>query len=832
VVRERALIRTLLMLSCTLAIVALSMGPTGAITSGTKVRARDYPFMASIQHKLDGRFWAHYCGGTLISPRLVLTAAHCFGGWDDKGNLPQPGVDSRRVTFGQDAPLEGLRIAQIRKHPTLDVALVALAATTTQQYVPMMTKKVKKGTLARMLGYAGEQDCSGRDDAGNLCRPHELDSADVEVGKKCAPEECDDKYHLITQSLDSAQGLKEGDSGGPLLVDHDRRWQLAGVLVGQKGSRSQVVRTSAIAGWVGSYNPPPSSPLKILTTRLPTGTTEAAYSATLEANGGTLPYTWSVISGSLPSGLSLNDGQLVGTPHQFGSFSLTVQVADGNGNTATASLTLVIKSRLVINTQVLPSGVVGQPYDATLSAGHGVEPYAWSIVYGTLPPGLVLSSAGAISGSPTQAGLFDPTFQVVDAAGAAATSTLVVSICLHACHSSGVLDADFGNHGTVITSFGDNDSQAEALVSQPDGKVVAAGQAWQTSQYEDGDFALARYISGGSLDATFGSGGRVTTDFGGNDQIKALARQGDGKLVAAGIADRGGDQADADFALARYDPDGTLDPSFAGGKVVTEFGGSDGARALIIQPDGKIVAAGYGGSASKFAVVRYNPDGTLDPTFGSGGKVTTSFSSAVAGATALAIQPDGKLVAAGYNADDFALARYHPNGTLDQTFGSGGKVTSDFSSSRDSIFALIIQPDGKLAVAGMTQAMGSSVADFALARYNPDGTLDTSFGSGGKVVSDLTPYTWDAASALVLEADGKLVAAGNSSGGFALARYNRDGDLDTSFGAGGKVITYVNPGYFSIALGLVAQSDGGLVAAGYTQASDFQTHFALARYWG
>ncbi len=305
----------------------------------------------------------------------------------------------------------------------------------------------------------------------------------------------------------------------------------------------------------------------------------------------------------------------------------------------------------------------------------------------------------------------------------------------------GDLDPTFGVGGKVTTDFGGLNDGARALVQQPDGKLVAAGQA----EAGDFDFALARYLPDGSLDPTFGTGGMVTTDFGTFPFAAALVQQADGKLVAGGPTDAGGC---CDFALVRYLSDGSLDPTFGvGGKVTTDFGGFEAAAALVQQPDGKLVAAGLStaGSApaTDFALARYLPDGSLDPTFGVGGKVTTDFEGG--GASALVLQPDGKLVAAGNSrltglVSDFALARYLSDGSLDPTFGVGGKVTTDFGGF-DRIAALILQSDGKL-VAGGNSGSGSGLPSFALVRYLPDGSLDPTFGVGGKVTTDFEGGAW------------------------------------------------------------------------------------------
>ena len=227
--------------------------------------------------------------------------------------------------------------------------------------------------------------------------------------------------------------------------------------------------------------------------------------------------------------------------------------------------------------------------------------------------------------------------------------------------------------------------------------------------------------------------------------------------------------------------DGDLDTSFGtGGKVVTSFLGQDDfVRSVAIQSDGKIVVAGEtkNGTYDEFALARYNPDGTLDTSFGnSGGKMITNSNNNGDHARSVAIQSDGKIVLAGAGDntgnDDFALYRYNTDGSLDSSFGTGGKVFTAVGSGNDFAESVAIQSDGKIVVAGYSY--NGSNDDFALVRYNTDGSLDTSFDSDGKVTTDVGSGS-DVANSVAIQSDGKIVAAGNSKNGnyrdFALVRY-------------------------------------------------------------
>jgi uncharacterized delta-60 repeat protein len=285
----------------------------------------------------------------------------------------------------------------------------------------------------------------------------------------------------------------------------------------------------------------------------------------------------------------------------------------------------------------------------------------------------------------------------------------------------------------------------------------------------------------GDLDPAFGGGdGKVTTDFGDQDHADGVAIQADGKIVVAGSSGGAGGR---DFAVARYNADGSLDPTFdADGKVTTDFASShDQGFAVALQGDGKIVVAGeaFISSDGEFALARYNSDGSLDATFGEGdGKATTNLDPVENDAAlAVAIQADGKIVAAGYvrrnlfdpgYPADFAVVRFNADGSLDFNFGVGGSVTTDIESDSDQAYGVAIQADGGIVAAGPVHVPSATV-DFGLARYNTNGSLDTTFDGDGKVTTDFGDG--DSAQGIAIRGDRRLVAVGSSAGDFAVARY-------------------------------------------------------------
>jgi uncharacterized delta-60 repeat protein len=388
-------------------------------------------------------------------------------------------------------------------------------------------------------------------------------------------------------------------------------------------------------------------------------------------------------------------------------------------------------------------------------------------------------------------------------------------------NSDGSLDSSFGQNGTVTTSFGGNLENASSVALQSDGRIVAAGYTWPPGTL-GARFALARYNTDGSLDTSFGTDGKVITSFGGAySEAFSVAVQADGRIVAAGT----GSSGDAPrFALARYNSDGSLDTSFgSGGLVTTSFGGSgdDLIQGMTLQPDGRIVAVGFAtpvsGSAT-FALARYNSDGSLDTSFGSGGLVTTSFLGMFDRAQSVAVQPDGRIVAAGFTQVgyldyNFALARYNSDGSLDGSFGTDGKVLTSFGGSYfdAEAYSVALQTDGRIVAAGFGYVGFTS--QFGVARYNSDGSLDSTFGNSGLVTTSFGAGTAPRAGSVVVQPDGHILAGGYTdiSGPtrFALARYEGTG-FHFELAAPARV-TAGEP--FSVTL--TAYDDDGNVATGY-----------------
>jgi len=411
--------------------------------------------------------------------------------------------------------------------------------------------------------------------------------------------------------------------------------------------------------------------------------------------------------------------------------------------------------------------------------------------------------------------------------------------------ASGELDPFFGDGGGIVTTnISGNPDNAFAVLIQPDGRIVACGVA----QFGSGtsfslNFAVARYQPDGAPDNSFSDDGKTTVEFTDNSAgCQNMALQSDGKLVLAGwMHDAGLFDSDRYFALARLGSNGSLDNSFDGnGKLTTDFGEySEIARDVALQPDGKIVVLGeshnpdfpYAGH-----LARYLPNGALDGTFGSGGKLTIPGDPL----SALALQPDGKLLALGYhpssNVRDFAFHRLLPNGDPDPTFDEDGIRWQDFGGSQEFGTDLALLPDGR--ILGFGYNLGGTNSRLILVRLWPDGTT---FDTGGRQTHSLSSGYHESAYALAVQPNGSFLVAGegfiplSSRSNAFVTRFHPDGRVDTGFGNLGTIYPpylFSQPD-FRGARAIAVQPDGKIVMAGYSDiGSNFSAEFLVARWHG
>jgi uncharacterized delta-60 repeat protein len=428
------------------------------------------------------------------------------------------------------------------------------------------------------------------------------------------------------------------------------------------------------------------------------------------------------------------------------------------------------------------------------------------------------------------------------------------------------LDPTFGAGGVVLNNPGSGQGLTD-VVALPSGKILAAGHV-------NGDFAAARYNADGSFDTSFGNGGLTTVDFKGvNDEANAIAVLPNGKILLAGTTTVSSGQAIA-FGVVRLNPNGTLDTTFGDkgskGKVAVSPAPrtSGSVESMAVLPDGRFVLAGMA-SGSSIALARFNAGGTLDTSFGNNGTVLTTIAArsgyfAPSHDVNVAVDGNGRIVVSAntvYPNYDFLVARFNSNGSLDTTFGAAhtGVVTTDLASgSNDQAYALALQSDGKIVVAGTAIPNASTLvaAPLAVVRYNPDGSLDTTFDQDGIVtdVWDVGPARISSAigKAVLVQPDGKILIAADGSrvtpaadgnvysenGFMLLMRFNPDGSPDLSYGPTGTRAVATSFGYGTHIAAMDVQLDGRVVVVGrvFTEQSVTNPnpldYFALARFFG
>lgn len=407
--------------------------------------------------------------------------------------------------------------------------------------------------------------------------------------------------------------------------------------------------------------------------------------------------------------------------------------------------------------------------------------------------------------------------------------------------SSAPVLSSFDTDEVVLTDFGFRDERAQAIALQPDGKIVTAG--WAGDSLATADVAIARYQPNGSLDRSFDGDGKVVTRLSEHtDMIYGLAVQPDGKIIAVGTRFTG--PRSRQFAILRYKSDGSLDASFdEDGIVLLDIGNSqqDTAYAAAVRGDGSILVAGSSLNSidakdarliqNDFAVVRLRADGSADPGFGTSGKVITDFGRGSDVAYALIEQPDGAILVAGMTAgdkvQDWGIVRYRPDGTLDEKFGSGGKTRTNFLGEDNIPWSIALQADGKFVAAGYALKGNSPL--FAASRHSSDGSLDNSFADGGKLTFKV--LDGGVGREVFITPDGRIVIAGRAGAppsrtGFGAAVFSPQGMSIKAFDRA-RATSEGKP--FGIeAHGAVMTSDGDLILAGGASDGD-KWDFALTR---
>lgn len=451
---------------------------------------------------------------------------------------------------------------------------------------------------------------------------------------------------------------------------------------------------------------------------------------------------------------------------------------------------------------------------ATLASGAS----STTTVSATVPSATSLSTGGCPTGSATQLGIVLPGSSTVTSADCSVTfgsSNDSSMLRIHQADREGfamfrpassvALHAPFDTDGRQTVKTGTS-SSAHDIVRLVDGSIVLVGSAAMTST----DFLVTKLTPAGALDTSFDADGHVTIDFvGETDVAYGVAVQPDGKLVVVGQGMTG---SQIGGAIARLHPDGSLDTGFDGdGKRLLDASTYQMREffELALQPDGKIVGVGYGGNT--FAIVRFNADGSLDTSFDTDGRVFPSIGGGTSYARSVIVEDDGRIVVGGdsyidtANNYDFAIMRLNANGSMDTTFDVDGKTTTFLSTSTERGHELMRTAAGKYVLAG-----SAGFSDTGLARYNADGTLDTSFGSSGTTI--LTAA--GAGMGALQQLDGKIVVVGTQGGDFEVSRFDADGTVDGSFDGDGIGTTPVGDGHDE-ARSVVAAADGRLLVAGH-----------------
>lgn len=493
-------------------------------------------------------------------------------------------------------------------------------------------------------------------------------------------------------------------------------------------------------------------------------------------NFGTLPFATLANSVNAAAGGSGVTTKIYSTGGNGGNFTINYDMYG-----VPDQMDVYVRNILVASTTGPVSGVGTLTVPSNkLSAGTQVKvqvtgPLGTAWQYQTSYSGGILEEASSVDIAN------DATIQPDGKIIAAGKSGLDIALARY--NTDGSLDFSFGTYGKVLTDIDNGDDGAQSLVFQPDGKILVAGITNHTVNgvLDPANFILIRYNKDGTLDSTFGTAGKVQDAISHAEKSGCIALQADGKIIIVG-----GDSND--FCVTRYNSNGSLDTNFGlNGKKIIDFnGGIDMASGVSIQADGKLVIVGTSTSNSNnnnissnyFALARLNADGTLDTTFSSDGKISDYFGIA----NDISLQKDGKILTVGTTySNDFAVVRYNIDGTLDTSFiFASSSLPSNVTLTGADIG---LQPDGTVFVGGTSNNTVSSLSDFIIGRYDVSGKSYYGFGQNGLITTDFGYL--EITNNLLIQSDGKILlvgGTGNGSDDFALVRYNIDGSLDTTFG--------------------------------------------------
>lgn len=381
------------------------------------------------------------------------------------------------------------------------------------------------------------------------------------------------------------------------------------------------------------------------------------------------------------------------------------------------------------------------------------------------------------------------------------------------------LDSLFSDDGISLTNLG-NFEGAWSVFSTNENKIIVSGWSKLSTESPE-DILLMRFNNDGSIDSTFKSGNIISVEEFTWESSYASIEQKDGKILIAGRFYNG---LNWDFMLARFYADGRLDSSFAqNGFAIIDISSDDRAFSIDLQNDDKIIIAGFVNINNwDFAVLRFNSNGLLDNTFGNNGIVINDFDGDIDVAFSIKTQSDSKIIACGWtfsNASwNFAMIRYNSDGSLDQNFGNKGIVITDVDNVYNTSHSIAIQEDGKYVVTGYRYFRERLDTDILLVRYNSDGSIDQSFGVNGFVTKDINrneDFAWD----VIIQSDERILVTGytksDSSKNVVTLRFNNNGQIDSTFGDSGVIITSIF-GFDEEGRHLALQNDGKILVTGYS----------------